>query len=76
MKAVNNHPYVSSRTIKAWETNKGEFLQILDTRDLIYDNYSVEFQLDPGGLTTVFMSTNLNRCFEFIKKFDEMNLRR
>lgn len=33
MNVIRNHPYMSRRTIKAWETNGGEFLQVIDARD-------------------------------------------
>ena len=63
MKEIRNHPYISNRTIKAWETKKGEFLQIIDVRDIFRWNYSVEFELVPGGLDSIYSSPNLDKCF-------------
>lgn len=73
MKEIRNHPYISNRTIKAWETKKGEFLQIIDVRDIFRWNYSVEFELVPGGLDSIYSSPNLDKCFEFVEKFMERN---
>lgn len=73
MKEIRNHPYMSNRTIKAWETNSGEFLQIIDVRDIFHWNYSVEFELDPGGLDSIYSSPNLEKCFDFVKRFAERN---
>lgn len=73
MKELRNHPCMSNRTIKAWETNSGEFLQIIDVRDIFHWNYSVEFELDPGGLDSIYSSPNLEKCFDFVKRFAERN---
>lgn len=73
MKELKNHPYMSNRTIKAWETNNGKFMQIIDVRDIFHWNYSVEFELDPGVLDSIYSSPNLDKCFEFVKKFMERN---
>ena len=73
MKEIRNHPYISNRTIKAWETKKGEFLQIIDVRDIFRWNYSVEFELVPGGLDSIYSSPNLDKCFKFVEKFMERN---
>ena len=73
MREVKNHPYMSSRTVKAWESNNGEFLQIIDVRDIFHWNYSVEFETEPGGLDSIYSSPNLEKCFEFAIKFMERN---
>lgn len=73
MKEIRNHPYMGSRTIKAWETNSGEFLQIIDVRDIFHGNYSVEFELEPGGLDSIYSSSNLERCFDFVEEFAKRN---
>lgn len=73
MKEVRNHPYMSSRTVKAWEVNNGKFLQVIDVRDIFHGNYSVEFETEPGGLDSIYSSPNLEKCFEFVKKFMERN---
>lgn len=59
---------MSRRTIRAWKTNSGEFLQVTDVRDIFYGNYSVEFEVIPGGLDSIYSSPNLEKCFKFVKK--------
>lgn len=73
MKEVKNHPYMGSRTVKAWETNDGKFLQVIDVRDIFHWNYSVEFETEPGGLDSIYSSPNLEKCLEFVKKFRVRN---
>ena len=36
-------------------------------------NYSVEFELVPGGLDSIYSSPTLEKCFEFVRKFMERN---
>ena len=64
MNVIRNHPYMSRRTIKAWETNGGEFLQVIDARDIFHWNYSVEFELVPGGLDSIY-SLSLIHIYNF-----------
>lgn len=73
MKEIKSHPYITKRTIKAWETNDKKFLQVIDVRDIYHWNYSVEYELVPGALDSIYSDPNLDRCFEFIKKFMERN---
>lgn len=73
MKEIKNHPYMSNRTIKAWETEKGEFLQIIDVRDISNLCYLVEFELVAGGLDSIYSSHILDKCFKFVEKFMERN---
>lgn len=42
-------------------------------RDIFHWNYSVEFELVPGGLDSIYSSPNLEKCFEFVRKFMERN---
>lgn len=75
MKELRKHPYMDRRTIKAWETNRGEFLQVVDVRDICHGNYSVEIESVPGRLVSKYSSPNLEKCFEFVRKFMECNRR-
>lgn len=48
-------------------------MQVIDARDIFHWNYSVEFELVPGGLDSIYSSPNLEKCFEFVRKFMERN---
>lgn len=67
MKETNNHPYITRRTVKAWELDNGKFLQIIDVRDIFHNNYSVELEVFSGGLDSVYSSTQLDKCMNFVK---------
>ena len=68
MKELRNHPYMDRRTIKAWETNSGEYLQVIDVRDIFHGNYSVEIETGLGGLDSIYSSPDLEKCLEFVRK--------
>lgn len=74
MKEVKNHPYMDRRTIKAWETDCGKFMQIIDVRDIYFSNYSVEYEVLPGGLDSIYSSPKLSKCFAFVEDFKSRNL--
>lgn len=73
MKEIRNHPYMSSRTVKAWVLKDGRFLQVIDVRDLFHGNYSVEFEAVPGGLDSIYSSPNLEKCLKYAESFTERN---
>lgn len=68
MKEINNHPYITGRTVKAWTLNDGRFLQIIDVRDIFHNNYSVELEVFPGGLDSIYSSIYLDKCMDFAKR--------
>lgn len=72
MKELQQHSAMDNRTVKAWETNKGGFVQVYDVRDLFYDNYSVECMVH-GGMQSIYSSVNLEKCIARAIKYAEAN---
>lgn len=70
MKELNNHPFMDCRTVKAWETAAGGFIQVTDVRDFCYGQYSVEIKVQ-GGMENVFASTNLDVCIAWAIHYAE-----
>lgn len=66
MKKLNTHSFFEARTVEAWELADGRYLQILDTRDILYGDYSVEIQVQ-GGMKSIW-TASLERCRAYIKK--------
>lgn len=73
MKETSGHPYITGRTVKAWVTNDQRFMQIIDVRDIFHWNYSVEYEIEFGGLDSIYSSSSLDRCFEFVEAFKKHN---
>lgn len=68
MKELKNHPFMDRRTVKAWETNGGGYVQVTDVRDLYHGQYSVERGVQ-GGLDGIYSSTNLAKCIEKAERY-------
>lgn len=72
MKELNQHEFMDSRTVKAWETNSGGYVQVYDVRDLFHGNYSVE-RFAHGGMDSIYASTKLDKCIAYAQKFAAAN---
>lgn len=68
MKKLNTHPFMSGRTVMAWETKEGRYLEIIDTRDLLYGEYSVAIQDMIGGMKDVYSNVSLKKCKSYIMR--------
>lgn len=68
MKKLNNHPFMGNRTVCAWETAEGQYIEIIDTRDLLYGEYSVSVQVMDGGLKDVYSNASIEKCKVYVNK--------
>lgn len=68
MKKLNTHPFMSGRTVMAWETKEGRYLEIIDTRDLLYGEYSVSIQDMIGGMKDIYSNASLKKCKSYIMR--------
>lgn len=68
MKKLNTHPFMSGRTVMAWETKEGRYLEIIDTRDLLYGEYSVAIQDMIGGMKDIYSNVSLKKCKSYIMR--------
>lgn len=69
MKVLKDHPFMDLRTVCAFESDKGTYVQVYDVRDLFHGNYSVEVEVFDGGLDLVFSSPSKDRCIEWAKAY-------
>ena len=60
------------RTVKAWETNSGGYVQIYDIRDLMHGCYSVERAVH-GGMDSIYLNPNLDKCIARAMQYAEQN---
>lgn len=72
MKELRNHPFMDRRTVKAWETNSGSYVQVTDVRDLFHGCYSVERAVH-GGLDSIYSSPNLDKCIARAERYATQN---
>lgn len=68
MKELKQHEFMDNRTVKAWETANGGFVQVYDVRDLFYGNYSVECKVT-GGMNSIYSSVNLDKCIAYAERY-------
>lgn len=68
MKELNTHPFMNGRTVMAWETKEGRYLEIIDTRDLLYGEYSVAIQDMVGGMKDIYSNVSLKKCKSYIMR--------
>lgn len=68
MKKLNNHPFIGSCTVCAWETAGGQYIEITDMRDLYYGMYSVSVQMMDGGLKDVYSNVSIEKCKAYVER--------
>lgn len=68
MQQIKSHPYIDRRTVKAWVTSSGTFIQIVDIRDIYHGFYAVESNICAGGLSSVFESWSLDKCERWVQE--------
>ena len=73
MKEVNNHPFMDYRTVKAYETANGGYVQVYDVRELNHGRYSVEKFDGRGGMETIYGSRNLDKCIAYAMQYAKQN---
>lgn len=71
MKRIKNHQLMDNRTVKAWLTSRGTFIQIYDTRDIDHGCYNVEVNTHPGGMESVYANWSLDSCEMWVSKFGD-----
>lgn len=59
---------MGNRTVCAWETAEGQYIEIIDTRDLLYGEYSVSVQVMDGGLKDVYSNASIEKCKVYVNK--------
>ena len=69
MKKLRSHPFMERRTVVAYETNSGGYVQVCDVRDLYYGEYCVEHFTENGGMAMTYSSPNLEKCIAKAEKY-------
>lgn len=72
MKEIKNHPFIDGRTVKAYETKNGTYMQICDTTDInvCHGCYSVEYERY-GGLDCAYQNRSLDKCISWIEQYGD-----
>jgi hypothetical protein len=73
MKELTNHTFMDWRTVKAWETTKGGYVQVYDVRELNHGRYSVEVFDNRGGMESIYGNRNIDKCIAYAMRYAEQN---